>query len=311
MASTNFLVTSLPDYVQTNHDILVKNFALLGGGTRSRISIQTGIKKDAYINFLELTPTLQDGSECGFSSAGNVELTQRVINTAAIKVDLDICPRNLLGKYAEYLVRVNATEETLPFEQYILDAAVAEINKKIETLMWQGDTSSSDTNLKWIDGFVAIAGADSNVVDVAISSTSAYAGILSVYMAMTEETLSRGGVIFVSPAIYRVFLQEMVQNNYFHYAGAVNEYPEAFILPGTDVQVIRTEGLAGNLNIVGSFAKNLYYGCDMEHDAEDIDLWYSKDDRLFKLEALWNSGVQFAFPAEVVLGTFANAPALS
>ena len=49
----------------------------------------------------------------------------------------------------------------------------------------------------------------------------------------------------------------------------------------------------------------------MEGDAEDIDIWFSKDDRVFKLEALWNSGVSYYFPDQIVLGTFAATPALA
>ena len=67
-------VSSLPAYVQDNHDLLVKNFALVGGGTRARISIQTGIKQDAYINLLNRTPTRQSGAGCNFTAAGDAVL---------------------------------------------------------------------------------------------------------------------------------------------------------------------------------------------------------------------------------------------
>ena len=84
----NFIVTSLPAYVQDNRDILIKNFALAGGETRRRISVQTGIKTDEYINFLNLTPTFQSGVGCGFNAAGDAALTQRVIDTARFKVNM-------------------------------------------------------------------------------------------------------------------------------------------------------------------------------------------------------------------------------
>lgn len=311
MANENFIVSSLPAYVQNNREVLLKNFALVGTETRRRIGLQTGIKKDAYLNFLNVAPTLQSGASCGFSAAGDVALTQRTISTAAIKVDLEICPENLLGKWAEYLVRVNATEHELPFEQYVVDGLVAEINKKIEKLIWQGDhTQSSDANIKWIDGFLYIANAESDVIDVNIASgTSAYDGIVAVYAAMTEESLERGGMIFVSPAIFRAFMQEMVIRNYFHYNPA-DASPNEVILPGSDVRVVKTPGLAGSLKVLGTFAENLVYGCDMEGDAEDIDIWFSQDNRNFRMQAKWNSGVQIAFPNHVVLGAFAAAPSV-
>ena len=307
MPTTNPIVSSLPAYVQTNRDLILKNFGLVGTATRTRIGIQTGIKKSAYLNYLDVAPTLQDGSACGFSAAGDITLSQRAINVATIKVDLDICPKNLLGKYAEYLVRVNASAEDLPFEQYIVDGVTREINKKIEKLIWQGDTTqTSDTNIKWINGFLKQFTTETSSLAGELTlaaGTSAYNAIKAVYMALPEETIERGGVIFVAPALYREFLQAMVEKNYYHYSGPQDAAPEEFIFPGTDVRVVKTPGLAGLQVLVGTFADNLVYGTDMENDEEDFDIWFSKDDRVFKLEASWNSGVAYHFPGQVVRAT--------
>ena len=296
----NFVVTSLPAYVQDNKDLLIKNFALVGGETRKRISVQTGIKKDEHINYLNLTPTFQSGVGCGFTAQGEATLTQRLIETARFKVNMEFCPDTLIGKYAEYQVSINASEnESLPFEAYIMEALTNEIVKKIETTIW-GGVKGSDL----IDGFLTLAKADSDVVDVVIEGTSAYADILKVYNAMSEYTLDQGGEIYVSPAKFRAFMQEMVEKNYFHYNPG-NAEPGEFLLPGSNVKVVRTPGLAGKTEIVGTFAKNMYYGCDLENAAEDIKVWYSDDDDLIKVAAKWNMGVQFAFPGEVVLGATA------
>lgn len=296
----NFVVTSLPAYVQDNKDLLIKNFALVGGETRKRISVQTGIKKDEHINYLNLTPTFQSGVGCGFTAQGEAALTQRLIETARFKVNMEFCPDTLIGKYAEYQVSINASEnESLPFEAYIMEALTNEIVKKIETTIW-GGVKASDL----IDGFITLAKADSDVVDVVIEGTSAYADILKVYNAMSEYTLEQGGEIYVSPAKFRAFMQEMVEKNYFHYNPG-NAEPGEFLLPGSNVKVVRTPGLAGKTEVVGTFAKNMYYGCDLENAAEDIKVWYSDDDDLIKVAAKWNMGVQFAFPGEVVLGATA------
>lgn len=302
MASANFIVTTLPEYVANNKDVILKNFGLVGTDTRKRISLVTGVKGKINLNFLDLAPVFQSGVECGFTPQGDATLTYKEAEVAPIKVDMDICPRNLLGKFAEYLVRINATENELPFEKYIMDGVTAEVNKGIEKLIWQGDKSAStDASKKWIDGFIKQMNADASVVDVTLSG-NAYDDILSVYGAMSEEALERGGEIYVSPAIYRAFLQELVANNYFHYAGPNDNYPNEYILPGTDVKVVKTAGLKGRDEIVGTFAKNLAYLCDMEGDNEDIDLWFSKDDRVFKMEVLFACGASYYFGEHVVLG---------
>ena len=310
MASTNFVVTSLPAYVQDNKDLIIKNFALVGTASRQRFGIQTGIKTSAYLNYLELNPTLQDGKGCGFTALGSATLTQRTITTAIIKVNMDICPDSLLGKYAEYLVRIGANSNELPFEQYIVDGVTTEINKKIEKLIWQGDTSqSSDTDLKWINGILKQLASDSDKVAVSIAAkTAIYDAIKAVYMAIPEETLERGAEIYVSPANYRDFLQAMVEKNYFHYSGPQDSAPEEFVFPGTDVKVVKTPGLAGvNDRIVASFPENFVYGCDAEGDLEDVKIWFSDDDDLFKLKVKWNSGIAYRFPNQVTLGTIAGS----
>ena len=310
MASTNFVVTSLPAYVQDNKDLIIKNFALVGTASRQRFGIQTGIKTSAYLNYLELNPTLQDGKGCGFTASGSATLTQRTITTAVIKVNMDICPDSLLGKYAEYLVRIGANSNELPFEQYIIDGVTTEINKKIEKLIWQGDTTqSTNTDLKWINGILKQLASDSDNVDVSIAANTAiYDAIKAVYLAIPEETLERGAEIYVSPANYRDFLMAMVEKKYFNYSGPQDSAPEEFVFPGTDVKVVKTPGLAGvNDKIVASFPENFVYGCDAEGDLEDVKIWFSDDDDLFKLKVKWNSGIAYRFPNQVTLGTIAGA----
>ena len=225
-------------------------------------------------------------------------------------MNLEICPRTLIGKYAEYLVRNSAKAEALPFEAEVMQGVTNNLNNKIEKLIWQGDKSkSSDTDLKWIDGLMKIIGAESTAIKVSIpSGSSAWAGIQSVFVKIPTEARKRGASIFVAPEIYDAFLLELVAANLYHFAPGEGADDEVVNLPGTRCQVVKTYGLEGSLKIVGTFARNLVYGCDMEDDFEDIDLWYSKDSRTFKLEALWNSGVQVAFPELAVIGTFAAAP---
>ena len=95
--------------------------------------------------------------------------------------------------------------------------------------------------------------------------------------------------------------------NPYHYAPGNDDLRE-FLLPGSDCKVVRTQGLAGSLYILGTFPANLFYGCDMENDEEDIKVKYDDISDNFIVKALWNSGVQIAFPDQVVLGVFAAAP---
>ena len=304
MAVTNFLTTSLPDYVKANEDALVASFGLPNDGTRRYIGIQTGIKKSAYLNYLGFTGAFQDGSSCGFNPLDEIELGAKTITVATIKEDGEICPETLLGKVGEWKVRVRATQNDLPFEQYIMDALLGSIRKGIETLIWQGDTGNSDL----IDGFLTQFGADSNTVTVTLTGvTGAYDAVKAVYFQMTGEALDRGGVIFVDPVILRALVNDLVVLNLFHYNPG-NANLDEFILPGTDVRIIKAPGLAGTNAIVGTFGDNLVYGTDMEGDNEAVDLWWSEDNRVFRYQVKWNSGVAYHFSEHIAWGVMDAAP---
>lgn len=294
MASpNNFVVTSLPAYVDTNRDIIIKNFALTGPGTRKYIGLQTGIKKDAYLNYLDLAPTLQDGSVCDASPAGSVTLSQRTISTSPIQVVLDICTKNLLGKYAEYLVKIGAGEADLPFEQYIIDTLTAEINKRIETLIWQGNKSSSDPNLKWIDGLLSQTTTFTGVPEE--RGDSSWTIIKRIILALPEEVLERDARVFVNPALFRSFGMEMVSRNFYHYEVPDDELNE-LTFPGTSVKVTKAPGLVGRSVAIGTFGQNFVYGCDVEDDTERVIVRYDEIADVFKVRVAWNSGVAVRFP---------------
>lgn len=297
MPTNNFIVTSLPAYVANNREVLLKNFGLMGAGTRSRIGIQTGVKKQAELNFLELDPVLQDGSVCELEPNGSVTLTDRLINVAWIETYFTVCPKKLIGKWAEYLVRANANEEQIPFEQYIVDGLVKSINEKIEKLIWQGDTTSNSTDLKWIDGFAKIISTDG--VSLTAAGATVLAKLQSLYAQLDEVTLGKGAEFYVSPAKYRAFMMDLVNANLYHYAGAENgAFPREFYIPGTDAMVVLTEGLAGDSNAYITFPDNLVYGTDMENDEEDIFIKWDDIKEIFHVKALWASGAQVAFPGK-------------
>lgn len=310
MATGNFVVDSLPAWVKTNTDMFLKNFGLVNNGTRGRIGLQTGVKSKEQLNYFEVAPVFQSGADCGFNPLGTITLTARNIEVAIIKTDMSVCPKNLLGTYAEYLVRVNASANDLPFEQYIMDGIAKSIAEYIEKLIWQGDKSSENDQLAFINGFIKLATSTTGTIPVTLTGvTSAYAALQKIYLALPEEVLKRGGEIYVSPAVYRAFTQELVAVNLYHYPSTADgSAPAEIYLPGTDVKVVKTEGLAGTLTILASFAKNLVYGTDFENDAEEVDVHYSNDTKKFHITVSWASGVQFAFPEMVVYGTLSAAP---
>lgn len=297
-----FNVASLTDYVKTNEDVILKS-VVAGtefGDTISNLKHQPGIKTKERLNYIDVDPTLQDGSACGFTPDGNTTFSERDIETAQFKVQDEYCDKDLLGKFAEYQVKIAATKdaEDMPFGRVLMSEIVKNINKKMEKAIWQGEKGSD-----LIDGFVTLAEAEGSTVKVTVANgTTAYQAIKQVIMAIPEEILDRA-VVFVSPALYRSFVQELVELNYYHYQSGKIE-AEDLVFPGTDIRVHKTLGLTGDSkHIYASCYDNMVYGYDMMGDNEKVRLWYDDNTELFKYSIHWNAGVQTLFPDMVVLAT--------
>ena len=295
----NPIMNSLTAYVEQRRLPLIKE-AVLKAKSASLFNLQTDIKTSAALNLLSTDVQFGDGLTCGWDEAGTQTLSQRILNTGNIKINMSYCDKEMLKYWTQYQVRVAAGQKTLPFEEDFVNAVVENVKAAIETAIWQGDTASHTNNLKYFDGLIKILGAAEDVVDVQIAGTSAYDDIMAVYNAIPEKVLD-GASILVGADMFRKFIQELVAKNYYHYSGE-NLNGEIF-LPGSQVKVIAVNGLNGTDKIVaGQLDKNFFYGCDMMNDEEKFELWYSQDFREFRLAIEFNAGVQVAFPDEIVLG---------
>lgn len=303
MAVTNFLVTSLPAYIQENRDLIIANFAL-SGDSRRYMGLMTGVKGKANLNVLTAEIALQDGSVCGFSPLDSLTIAPRTVEVAPIKVQGEICPQTLLGTWGEYLVRLNAQEikRDLPFEGYIVESITKAIKLKIEYLIWQGSKSGGDP----IDGIytqlINAPGYESQTIDCCADGCGAtpdvFGALLSIFGDVNEEAASKGIDFFLPPAYYRMFALQLMKANLYHFAPEAG-YPETITLPGTDARVIKTIGLDGSGSVVVTFRRNFVYATDMEGDEEVFDIWWSNDNRVFRYEVLWASGVGIVDPDQV------------
>lgn len=304
--TANFVTTSLPNYVAENRDLLLADI-VLGSSTLERVSIQTGVKHIAPIAILDFDEDLQAMGCDNTPQDENLTFSARNITTAVMGHLVPICEDHLLGKWGEWAVRITASDDNLAFEEYVMDAIVANVHNKLEKLIWQGNiTGNSDL----IDGYVTIATADvpaAQKITLAAGAT-AYEGVMAAYLALPEEALTRPDVeIYVAPQIWRTFVQDIVAANLYHFSPD-NATAEEIFLPGTTAKVVKRDGLAGSLAILATYAKNLYFGTDLENAREDVRIFFEEKEDKFYAKVKFNAGVQIAFPERAILATFASAP---
>lgn len=308
--ASGYTTSALTAYVEVNKDVLIKGVVLgtVKGDTIPRLRKQLGVKTKERLNYLDVDPAIQDGSACGFNASGSTVFSEREIETAQLKAQDQYCDKDLLGKFAEYQVKIAATKDAsdMPFEAAILDEVVGKIDEKMEKLVWQGATSAnSGTDL--IDGFLTQAlnqDSASTIMVTGSSATSMSDRIEAVIMAIPEAILDKT-TIFVSPANFRKLAFELVKN--FKYNadlfGAEVEDKD-IIFPGSEVRVHKTIGLIGSDAIYASVYDNMVYGADLMNDEERVRFWYDDNSELFKYSIHWNAGVRTLYPDMVIVGDF-------
>lgn len=292
------IMTSLPDYVEQRRLPLIAA-AVLGGDTAKLFNLQTDVKTSAALNLLATDVEFGDGSACGWDEAGTQTLSQRILNTGLIKINMAYCDKVMLKYWTQYQVRVAAGDKTLPFEEYFINEVIKDVKAKLEKAIFQGDKTSQDDNLNKFDGLIKILGAESSVVSFTAGANVA-ASVLAAYMAIPEEALD-GASILIGADDFREYVQALVAQNLYHYDP--NVPVDVVYIPGTNVAVRKANGLNGTHKLIaGQLDKNFFYGCDMVNDEEKFEFWYSKDNREFRLAIEFNAGVQVAFPDMVVMG---------
>lgn len=302
--SDNIITTSLPDYVKENREVLIDEIVFRSPSI-ARMAKQTGIKKTSALNYLNVTPVFQPGASCGFTPQGDIALTQKDITVAVIKVNMDVCPENLRGTFAEYLIRTRAGEQPLPYEAEIVAGIKNFIQEALEKAVWQGDTDSADDNLSNFDGLLKLAAAAvtaGTAVSVDLTGvTSPFAAVDAIIAAIPAAARKRGAKVNVDPAFFDAYLREIVALNLFHYSGPQDEAPTQWIHPGTNVPVVRVEGMEGSATALATYDRNLVYGTDMEGDMEVFSIVYDETEEQFHIKVKWASGVQIAFDDRVAL----------
>lgn len=292
-AVKSYVVESLPEYVEQRREELIAK-SVMGAKTLDFINLQTGVKGPTALNLIDFDITLQN-DECGWNEAGAATLTQRIIDAKPLRVNMAVCDKTLYGTWAQYQVKVAAGKvaSDLPFEQDFINGVLNGIQERVEYLIWQGDASGAGE----FDGFLSILG----------SATSATGStkmdlVSEAYAALPCEVAGKSDVvIFLSCATFRAWMQELVAANLYHYNPG-NEAAMEYMLPGTNVRVIGVPGMADDAAVAGRLS-NFFYGTDLESDMETFDLWYSKDNREFRIDVSFIAGVQIAFPSEVAYYT--------
>lgn len=314
-----FNATSLADYTRQNVDQLAMASHFDGKIQQlimSEGNVMTKVKSAQSINILSNTPFFQSDSSCGFNASGTTTFTQRAVTVGTWKVQEQFCDKDLNAKYTQEALKAGSSNEELAFEKQTTEEIAAGIAEALEVAIFQADTAgSAGTNglLNKFDGLLKLANAASGTIIQAnasgylgqaavtgsITSSNVVAITNAMWKALPARVKGKPDVrILCGWDTFELVIAAYIALNLYHYNA--DRTSGEFIIPGTQYRLTATHGLDGTSRLLALRMSNLYMGVDLEGEETDFDIWYSKDDRVNKLHVAGKTGINFAFPAEIV-----------
>lgn len=287
-------LTSLTQYVDQERLPLIRK-AVVGNRSAQEFYLMTGVKGSTALNLLDTEVVFGDGSTCGWTEAGTSKLSQRTLVPGAVKVNMSFCDKAMLKYWMNYDVRVAAGQKNLPFEEDFINGVIDGVKANLEKLMWQGKTPTDA-----FDGIIKIAEAATLAATVTYATGATVSSIVKdVYDKIPTAAYSKGEVVmYMGSDMYRTYIQELIANGNLVITNALNDValPDSILIPGTNVRVIGVAGLDNQGKVFASYKENFVFGTDMAGDDEKFELWYSQDNREFRLAIEFTAGVQIAYP---------------
>lgn len=290
---------------QVGGELLAK--ALIGGTTASIVNVRTGIKGTQALNLLDSTPVFQAGN-CSLSPSGVTQYTQHSITTCPETLFESLCYKSLFDTYQSMLMKAGQTQETVPFEQMILDLKKKQIEQHVEEKLWKARTVSGDC----FNGFAFLisqntgntfASAVASSSGATFSASAAYGvsgnpitEIDQLINALDDNALSREDLVcFLSYTNFRLYVQALTKANFFtNYIGGTDVTSNMMAVhPNTNVKVVPTLGLNGSNQVVIGPAEYMVYGVDLLSD-ETLKAWYSVDFDEIRIRSNFNYGATIA-----------------
>ena len=306
----DYNVAGLQPYVDEQREDLIHR-SVTEAQTLQYIAIQQGIKGSEELKLLNDSIVYQTG-DCSMSPSGDTIFTDRAIAVETIGYLKRFCQKDLAGFWTQLALRPGAMAEdkTLPFEQILINYLLELHAFELEKLIWQGNKASGSGNLAFMNGFNQFLTVANGCVDLnttfgptTIDATNAF-DIFYEAFTNTPANIAEGQdfICFTGRSNFNFLLKNLVDLNLYNYNPNQIATLNELLLPGTNMRVVKVNGLNGTTKIYTGRASHFFFGTDLSSDFESYDLWYSFDDDVIYLRSKFRAGVQVPFLNQV--GTF-------
>jgi len=275
--------------------------ALLSAPTLDKggITVKPNVKFKSVMQKLAVGDVIANAS-CDFTATSTVTLTERYLQPEDFQVNLELCKKDFESDWLSIEQGFSSFDE-LPssFASYLIGHVAAKVAAKMEVNIWNG----ADSNAGEFDGLVALATADSDVIDVTESGATNASNIIerlgNVIDAVPSTIYGNEGLaLYISQADARSYVRAQAALGYkdlYHVGQTAMDFE--------GVKLFVANGLNSG-QIIAAEKENLFFGTGLQNDMNEvklIDLADIDGSQNVRVVMRFSAGVNYAIGSEIVL----------
>jgi len=280
-----FNIAALPAYTdQLSNELIAKS--VLTTDLLSYLDVRTGYTSGQMsINLVDADLPVSALS-CGWTSDGEITYTQVNVVIESLQSKTEVCPEDLRSVYQSAFMSAGTGNDEIPFEEIISGQYQEKLTKYNEGFLINGfgTTPGLKAIITGANGANVPAGAAAWTVANAVDQA------LDLYDAIDESVKDRDDLIMVvSPANYRTLTRALVAQNLYHFDSVSGN--EVLMLPGTNIQIVKSSGLVGSDNVFAGPGKFIIAATGLQDEMDSFVWFYDQGADVMKFRAAWRLGV--------------------
>jgi hypothetical protein len=281
--------------------------ALLSGNTISKggIEVRPNIKYKEVVKKVATSGLIVDAS-CDFTSAGNITLTERIIQPEEFQVNNEFCLTPFISDWEAVSMGYSAYEKIPPkFSDFLIAHVAAEVAQKTEQNIWQGANATAGE----FDGLVTLAQADADTVKITgttVTNTNVIAEMAKLIDAAPSAIYGKEDLkLYVSQNVAQAYIRALggFANVTPGYDNKSQMWYSGQELSFDGVQVFLAEGMADNTMMLAQ-KSNLYFGTGLMNDSslvKTLDMADLDGSQNVRVIMRFTAGVQYGISSDIVV----------
>ena len=285
--------------------------ALLSGKTLAEGNITTvpNVKYKQVMKKVATDDIVKDAT-CDFTDTSTLTLTERILTPEEFQVNLELCKKDFRSDWEAAQMGFSAFDNLPPsFSDFLIAHVADKVAQRIETNIWTGTNATAGQ----FDGFITTLGADSDVVDV--TGTASTASNIITELGKIADAIpsavygSEDMTIYLPGNMYRNYIRALggFGASGLGAAGTNDQgtqwYNMGSGLSFDGIQVVHAPGLSDN-DAVAAQKSNLFFGTGLLSDQNEvkvIDMADLDGSQNVRVVMRFTAGIQHGIGSEVVL----------